>query len=148
MNGQHPLLELPWGLQALCLRTLRGCCCCCCFSHSAYWLPTRKNCFDWLFDWLNYDISWCQKSSPWSQGRKNTIRKERTYDVLYSPYYKEKAEMVQKNTGKKRHLQISKKEKKKKTLRAGQSRSWSAEQGQKKKSGSIPPTHTARSEKK
>ena len=22
-----------------------GCCCCCCFSHSAYWLPTRKNYF-------------------------------------------------------------------------------------------------------
>ena len=21
------------------------CCCCCCFSHSAYWLPTRKNYF-------------------------------------------------------------------------------------------------------
>ena len=23
------------------------CCCCCCFSHSAYWLPTRKNYFTW-----------------------------------------------------------------------------------------------------
>ena len=25
-------------------------------------------------DWLNSHISWCQKSSPWSQGRKNVIR--------------------------------------------------------------------------
>ena len=22
----------------------RCCCCCCCFSHSAHWLPARKNC--------------------------------------------------------------------------------------------------------
>ena len=22
-----------------------SCCCCCCFSHSTYWLPTRKNYF-------------------------------------------------------------------------------------------------------
>ena len=33
--------------------------------------------------WIFYIISWwCKKSSPCSQGRKNTIRKERTYDVL------------------------------------------------------------------
>ena len=25
------------------LSFLSVCCCCCCFSHSAYWLPTRKN---------------------------------------------------------------------------------------------------------
>ena len=25
--------------------SLSSCCCCCCFSHSAYWLPTRKNYF-------------------------------------------------------------------------------------------------------
>ena len=41
---------------------------------------------------------------------KNTIRKGRTYDVLYSPY-REKAEMVQKILGK---SDISKKRKKKK----------------------------------
>ena len=51
------------------------------------------------------------KSSPWSQGRQIPFgMKERT---TYSPY-QEKAEMVQKILGKKRHLQINKKEKIKK----------------------------------
>ena len=75
------------------------------------WLHSEGGLHIFRLNWLNsLIISWCQKSSPWSQGRKNTIRKERTYDLLYSPY-KDKAEIVQKILGKKRHLQINKRKK-------------------------------------
>ena len=58
--------------------------------------------------------SWCQKSSPWSQGRKTPFgRKERTYDVLS---IQRESGNGTKNSRKKRHtnLQINKKKKKKK----------------------------------
>ena len=38
---------------------------------------------DWLIDWMIPHISWCQKSSPWSQGRKiPSGREKRTISVL------------------------------------------------------------------
>ena len=44
-------------------------CCCCCFSHSAYWLPTRK-------------------SRSWSaeQGKENKIKRRAAYPPPHPPH--------------------------------------------------------------
>ena len=60
------------------------------------------NFYFFIFLLISHIISWCQKSSPWSQGRKNTIRKERTYDIL--SIQRESGGNDTKNTRKKRLL--------------------------------------------
>ena len=52
-----------------------------------------------FIDLIAFSHKLISKIQPVVTRCKNTIRKERTYDVLYSPY-KEKAEMVQKRLGK------------------------------------------------
>ena len=65
----------------------------------------RGKLFD--FDWLNSHItSWCQKSSPWSQGRKTPFgRKERT---TYSTLHTKRKRKWYKKYSEKRHLQKKK----------------------------------------
>ena len=59
-----------------------------------------------LIDWLKSHVSWCQKSSPWSQGRKTLFgRKEHIIPGTTYSLFKEKVAMVQKILGKNTHDQ-------------------------------------------